>query len=321
MHPCLTEALARERHAELLHRQRFRESSADLPRSRRAPQTTGSAPVHPSRTGLGARHGRHAPMTPIPGDRHSGEPRSGDARPGRARPSRGGGTRWGRPRPWSSCRADPGDGGRPGDGRRTRGRPGGSGARSSSSSAPGLGLDDPDVPPAEAVTGRQPWEWPVDLDLVGERLHHGVWANAVDARGRRPGPVGGAGPTWRAASGPRAAEGGGPTSCCPTGRPAFCDGGPLDAALAGRVGMACPPDLARARDARAPGRQRPGRRDAGRRPAGAVAAPGAGARIIAPAGSGKTRVLTERARLLLGGGDCRPMPWPWWPTTCGPPTR
>ncbi|HYA67442.1 MAG TPA: ATP-dependent DNA helicase UvrD2, partial [Acidimicrobiales bacterium] len=32
----------------------------------------------------------------------------------------------------------------------------------------------------------------------------------------------------------------------------------------------------------------------------AVAEPSAGARIIAPAGSGKTRVLTERARLLLG---------------------
>src|ERR1700683_5142850 len=47
---------------------------------------------------------------------------------------------------------------------------------------PGLGLDDPERPPAEGVTGRQPWEWPVDLDLVGERLHHAVWANSVDAR-------------------------------------------------------------------------------------------------------------------------------------------
>ncbi len=33
----------------------------------------------------------------------------------------------------------------------------------------------------------------------------------------------------------------------------------------------------------------------------AVLHPGGGARIIAPAGSGKTRVLTERARLLLTG--------------------
>ena len=48
---------------------------------------------------------------------------------------------------------------------------------------PGLGLDDPTTPPAEVVVGRQPWEWSVGLDLVGERLHHAVWANAVDARG------------------------------------------------------------------------------------------------------------------------------------------
>ena len=53
---------------------------------------------------------------------------------------------------------------------------------------PGLGLDDPEVPPAESITGRQPWEWSVDLDLVAERLHHGLWSNSVDARavsGRR----------------------------------------------------------------------------------------------------------------------------------------
>ena len=48
--------------------------------------------------------------------------------------------------------------------------------------SPGIGLDDPASPPAEVITGRQPWEWPVDLDLVGERLHHAVWANAVDGR-------------------------------------------------------------------------------------------------------------------------------------------
>jgi hypothetical protein len=55
---------------------------------------------------------------------------------------------------------------------------------------PGLGLDDPEAPPAEVVTGRQPWEWPVALDLVGERLHHAVWANALDGRGA-------GGPRWR----------------------------------------------------------------------------------------------------------------------------
>ena len=44
----------------------------------------------------------------------------------------------------------------------------------------GLGLDDPEVPPAEAITDRQPWEWTTALDLVAERLHHAVWANSAE---------------------------------------------------------------------------------------------------------------------------------------------
>lgn len=83
------------------------------------------------------------------------------------------------------------------------------------------------------------------------------------------------------------------------GREAICDGGPLDAGLAARLGR---PVLHRVSiehrhliplgqpaivPALAP--------DQG----AAVGEPLAGARIIAPAGSGKTRVLTERARSLL----------------------
>jgi DNA helicase-2/ATP-dependent DNA helicase PcrA len=163
----------------------------------------------------------------------------------------------------------------------------------------GLGLDDPEVPPAVAVTGRQPWEWSVDLDLVGERLHHGIWANAVDGRGGSKG-------RWRWADlacrlGAVAAEGdGGGDVILPDGRPALCDGGPIDAALVGAGGMAVVHRISLEH-----GRLEPlGPNDpAGVALAGdqlaAVAAPGAGARIIAPAGSGKTRVLTERARLLL----------------------
>ncbi len=48
--------------------------------------------------------------------------------------------------------------------------------------------------------------------------------------------------------------------------------------------------------------------------------PGGGARIIAPAGSGKTRVLTERARTLLAAWGCPRRPSPWSPTTGGRPT-
>jgi DNA helicase-2/ATP-dependent DNA helicase PcrA len=165
---------------------------------------------------------------------------------------------------------------------------------------PGLGLDDPEVPPAVAVTGREPWEWSVDLDLVGERLHHAIWANAVDGRG------GGNEGRWRWADlacrlGAVAADGdGGGDVVLPDGRPALCDGGPVDAALAGLGAVAVLHRISLEH-----GRLEPlGPNDpvgvalAGDQLA-AVAASGAGARIIAPAGSGKTRVLTERARLLL----------------------
>ncbi len=165
---------------------------------------------------------------------------------------------------------------------------------------PGLGLDDPEAPPDEVVSGYEPWEWAVDLDLVGERLHHAVWANAVDARGG----TGEARWRWGESAcrlGARPADGDADV-VLPDGRRALCDGGPLDAAVVGRAGMAVvhrislehgrleplgpndPVGVALAPDQRA-----------------AVAAPGAGARVIAPAGSGKTRVLTERARLLLQG--------------------
>jgi len=170
--------------------------------------------------------------------------------------------------------------------------------------SPGLGLDDPEVPPAEAVTGRQPWEWPVGLDLVGERLHHALWANSVDARA-------GAGRRWRWAEaavrlGATFADRDGDRGVAadvvlPDGTPAVCDGGPLDAAVAGSgpavvhrislehgslrpIGANAPEGVALAPDQLE-----------------AVAERRASARVIAPAGSGKTRVLTERAGLLLGG--------------------
>jgi DNA helicase-2/ATP-dependent DNA helicase PcrA len=172
----------------------------------------------------------------------------------------------------------------------------------------GLGLDDPAVPPAQSLTGSQPWEWPVDLDLVGERLHHALWANSVDARS------GAASRHWRWAevarrlgaspAGPRDT---GADVILPDGTAAVCDGGPLDADLHRRIGRPVVhrislehrsllpigtdnlADVALAPDQLA-----------------AVAEPRSGARIIAPAGSGKTRVLTERARLLLNGWSLPP---------------
>ncbi len=89
------------------------------------------------------------------------------------------------------------------------------------------------------------------------------------------------------------------TSSWPTARSVWLDGGPVRYVAA---------DRRRARGARRRDRTRRPRRfrPATRRPPislpdqlAAVTHPGGAARIIAPAGSGKTRVLTERARHLL----------------------
>jgi DNA helicase-2/ATP-dependent DNA helicase PcrA len=173
---------------------------------------------------------------------------------------------------------------------------------------PGLGLDEPGHPPPAKISGLQPWEWSPDLDLVAERLHHAVWANAYDGRGQ--------GLEWRWAA--EATRLGGRVSTrsphadlpahvdlpadveLPDGTPVLYDGGPLDAGLPARAGMGVVhriwldhaalrplgPNSAEGADL-APDQRR------------AVTEPGLGARVIAPAGSGKTRVLTARARLLL----------------------
>lgn len=170
---------------------------------------------------------------------------------------------------------------------------------------PGLGLDDPDEAPPDVVTGRQPWEWSVDLDLVGERLHHALWSNAVDGRGatarwpwaERAGALG-ARPVGRADDGTGPAD-----VVLPDGSPAVCDGGPLDAALPERLGVAVVHRTSIEHGALTPlGSTRPA--DPGQvalsdEQRAAVTEPLAGARVIAPAGAGKTRVLTERVRVLL----------------------
>ena len=170
---------------------------------------------------------------------------------------------------------------------------------------PGLGLDDPATPPPEAVTGRQPWEWSADLDLIGERLHHAVWANAVDGR------AGADRVRWRwgdmavtlgaAAAATRA------DVVLPDGTAALCDGGPLDAELPSRIGVAVVHRIALEHGSLRPlGRNDPAGLALAPDQLAAVTQPRGAARIIAPAGSGKTRVLTERARLLLPGWGLPP---------------
>ncbi len=142
---------------------------------------------------------------------------------------------------------------------------------------------------------RAPYDVGASYELSRERLQFLVWANTYD--GRRPGQE----PVWwhavRAARIDGAAEPGGPTDLVlGDGRAVWCDGGPRQ-----------PLPVAEAvihRDSIDSGLLTAGRDEA---PAtelapdqmAAVTHPGGPARIIAPAGSGKTRVLTARLRHLI----------------------
>jgi DNA helicase-2/ATP-dependent DNA helicase PcrA len=170
--------------------------------------------------------------------------------------------------------------------------------------SPGLGLDDPAAPPTEQQAGHAPWEWTVETDLPRTRLHHALWSNALDGR---------EGPTllrWRwgalaAGLGLRPAPLEAPGDVLlADGRLAVCDGGPFDADLPSRIGVAVLPavslehgrtqPLVPSEESRSPvgvGGLSAAQERAVREPLGTV-------RVLAPAGSGKTRVLTERARWL-----------------------
>ncbi len=147
------------------------------------------------------------------------------------------------------------------------------------------------------TVGVEPWTLGPDLELWPDRLHHLVWANTYDARSGEP--------IWwwgRKAARLGAVESPDGTAdvTLPGGRPAWIDGGPrgpLDLADRsadivhtesidlGRLTVAPPagqPTAVLAPDQLA-----------------AVAHGSGAARIVAPAGSGKTRVLTERLRHLI----------------------
>ncbi|MGI8983591.1 MAG: ATP-dependent helicase [Acidimicrobiales bacterium] len=161
-----------------------------------------------------------------------------------------------------------------------------------------LGVEAGDLKRPEAET-RPPYEAGPGFELVRERLHFLVWANTYDARAGEP-------VWWHGVrAGRLGAEVGGPADVVlPGGTPAWCDGGPRQP-LAGLAEAVVHRDSI----------------DAGRltvatyRPTAAVLAPdqlaavehaGGPARIIAPAGSGKTRVLTERLRHLLADRNHEP---------------
>jgi DNA helicase-2/ATP-dependent DNA helicase PcrA len=141
-----------------------------------------------------------------------------------------------------------------------------------------------------------PWEYGPDLEAWCDRLHFLVWANTYDARGEGQ-------PIWwwgRKAARAGATETlGGPADVfLPDGRSAWIDGGP-------RGPLAAPPGTVVVHsESVESGSLRvvpaPIRPTADLAP-DQLAAVGHGsgpARVIAPAGSGKTRVLTERLRHL-----------------------
>ena len=141
-----------------------------------------------------------------------------------------------------------------------------------------------------------PWEYGPDLEAWYDRLHFLVWANNYDARGEGQ-------PIWwwgRKATRAGATEtlGGPGDVALSDGRPAWIDGGP-------RGPLAAPPGTVVVHsESVESGSLRvlppPIRPTADLAP-GQLAAVGQGsgpARVIAPAGSGKTRVLTERLRHL-----------------------
>jgi ATP-dependent DNA helicase UvrD/PcrA len=144
------------------------------------------------------------------------------------------------------------------------------------------------------VERRPPYELDPGFTFERERLQFLVWANNYDAR--KPGE-----PIWWhgvRASRVGASVGGPADVLLADGTPAWCDGGPRRPVSTGPESAVIHRDsidagvLTLARYAAPAAELAPDQ-------LAAVAHPGGPARIIAPAGSGKTRVLTERIRHLL----------------------
>ncbi len=152
---------------------------------------------------------------------------------------------------------------------------------------------------APETTKRPPWELGAWFGFERERLAHRVWANSWDLRSGTP-------TWWRGVLATRhtplepAPAGADGDVLLPDGRLAWVDGGPrgpvpgIDAPLVHRESV----ELLHRRGS-APGGSGPVRDELDPEQAAAVAHPSPMARVLAPAGSGKTRVLVARLRHLL----------------------
>jgi DNA helicase-2/ATP-dependent DNA helicase PcrA len=154
------------------------------------------------------------------------------------------------------------------------------------------------------VVERPPWELGPWFGLERERLAHRVWANSYDLRG--DGPV-----WWRGEVATRhtalthAPDDGPGDVLLPDGTPAWIDGGPrgpvagVDEPLVHRESI----ELLRRTTVGTDGVVADGLADD---QAAAVAHAAGPARVLAPAGSGKTRVLTARLHHLLTARGVEP---------------
>ena len=157
--------------------------------------------------------------------------------------------------------------------------------------------------PARGADVREVWSVPPDADFLAEATWRLARANAVDARD----PTN---PVWRPAAMAIAAGALPDVSLradvvLPDGRSAWFDGGPLhlwDEADPSFNGVVVVPRVAIARGQLTPVAARAPKSTLAPDQLRAVADPSTRVRIIAPAGSGKTRVLVERARHMLEAG-------------------
>ena len=155
------------------------------------------------------------------------------------------------------------------------------------------------LPGTEPVLTRPWWELGPGFTLTDEVWHHLLTANSVDAR--EAGRVRFGLREQALALGARASAPGERGDVVSTaGDPAWCDGGPLDSFGASELdGAALIPAANLAAGALGGLRSCEPTADLAPDQERAVGHLGGGACIVAPAGSGKTRVLTERVRWLV----------------------
>ncbi len=157
----------------------------------------------------------------------------------------------------------------------------------------------PDLLGHEPVLDTSWWELAADLELAGEALTLFLTANAVDLRDASPRfrPI-------ELAIAAGAMLGSDTDIVLPDGRPAWCDGGSLR--WFDDLDVAVIPACNLAHGVLTPLGDRVPSVELAPDQYAAVIHEGGGARIIAPAGSGKTRVLTERVRHLVNDRGIHP---------------